>query len=71
MVHVADRERRVQYKELLKRMQRAEELRVVVEKLEVRKSIADRKKGEFRPKKVSKGEPMRARVFKWTYERKK
>ncbi|VDM24431.1 unnamed protein product [Toxocara canis] len=49
-VQMADRERRAQYKELLKRMQRANELRVVVEKLEVRKNIADSKKSELRPK---------------------
>uniref|UniRef100_A0A0M3HMQ6 U3 small nucleolar RNA-associated protein 11 n=1 Tax=Ascaris lumbricoides TaxID=6252 RepID=A0A0M3HMQ6_ASCLU len=70
-VQVADRERRAQYSELLKRMRRADELRIVVEKLEVRKNIADRKKNQLRPKQISKGEPMKARVFQWTYERKK
>uniref|UniRef100_A0A914R8G9 Probable U3 small nucleolar RNA-associated protein 11 n=1 Tax=Parascaris equorum TaxID=6256 RepID=A0A914R8G9_PAREQ len=68
---VADRERRAQYSELLKRMRRADELRIVVEKLEVRKNVAARKKNHLRPKQITKGEPMKARVFQWTYERNK
>ncbi|MCP9257554.1 U3 small nucleolar RNA-associated protein 11 [Dirofilaria immitis] len=53
-VKQADHERQKMYSELLKRMQRAKELKIVVEKLE-----------------VSKGEPMKAPVYKWVYERKK
>uniref|UniRef100_A0A915PXV0 U3 small nucleolar RNA-associated protein 11 n=1 Tax=Setaria digitata TaxID=48799 RepID=A0A915PXV0_9BILA len=70
-VKQVDYERRKMYSELLKRMQRAKELKVVVEKLEVRKNVAQSKGKELRPKKVAKGEPMKARVFKWIYERKK
>lgn len=40
------------YNELLKRIRRAEELKVVVEKLEVRKNIADSKGKQMKPKKV-------------------
>lgn len=70
-VKEADRERRKMYNELLKRIQRAKELKVVVEKLEVKKNVAESKGKELRPKKVAKGEPMKARTYKWIYERKK
>ncbi|EJD76336.1 hypothetical protein LOAG_16684 [Loa loa] len=70
-VKQADHERRKMYSELLKRMQRAKELKVVVEKLEVRRNIAESKGKELRPKKITKGELMKAPVYKWIYERKK
>lgn len=41
------------YSELLKRMQRAKELKIVVEKLEVKKNLAESKGKELRPKKVA------------------
>lgn len=40
------------YSELLKRMQRAKELKVVVEKLEVRRNVTESKGKELRPRKV-------------------
>ncbi|KAM3722677.1 putative U3 small nucleolar RNA-associated protein [Dirofilaria immitis] len=70
-VKQADHERQKMYSELLKRMQRAKELKIVVEKLEVRKNLIESKGKQLRPKKVSKGEPMKAPVYKWVYERKK
>uniref|UniRef100_A0A0R3RKV7 U3 small nucleolar RNA-associated protein 11 n=1 Tax=Elaeophora elaphi TaxID=1147741 RepID=A0A0R3RKV7_9BILA len=70
-VREADHERRKMYSELLKRMQRAKELKVVVEKLETRRNVAESKGKELRPKKIAKGEPMKAPVYKWIYERKK
>ncbi|VDK80475.1 unnamed protein product [Onchocerca ochengi] len=70
-VKQADHERQKMYSELLKRMQRAKELKIVVEKLEVRKNIVESRGKQLRPKKVSKGEPMKAPVYKWIYERKK
>ncbi|VDD90259.1 unnamed protein product [Enterobius vermicularis] len=67
-----EQERHFRYNELLKRMERAMELKVAVEKLEVRKNIAESKGKQLKPKKViAKGEPMKARVFEWVYERKK
>uniref|UniRef100_A0A0N5AZ46 U3 small nucleolar RNA-associated protein 11 n=1 Tax=Syphacia muris TaxID=451379 RepID=A0A0N5AZ46_9BILA len=70
-VEEATKERRIQYKELLKRLDRAKELTIAVQKLEVRKNIADSKGKQLKPIKVAKGEPMKARVFKWVYERKR
>ncbi|VDN17351.1 unnamed protein product [Gongylonema pulchrum] len=67
----AAHEQRKMYSELLKRMQRAKELKIVMEKLEVRRNIAASKGKELKPKKVEKGEPMKAGVYKWVYERKK
>ncbi|VDK88113.1 unnamed protein product [Litomosoides sigmodontis] len=70
-VEQADHERRKMYSELLKRMQRAKELKIVVEKLEVKRNLAESKGKELRPKKIAKGAPMKAPVYKWIYERKK
>ncbi|CAI5445807.1 unnamed protein product [Caenorhabditis angaria] len=70
-VKKADRIRRTRYNELLKRMNRAKELEVVVNKLELKKNLAASAKSELRPKKVKRGKAMKAAVYKWTYERKK
>ncbi|EJW73856.1 hypothetical protein WUBG_15235, partial [Wuchereria bancrofti] len=50
-VKEADHERRKMYSELLKRLQRAKELKVVVEKLEVKRNVVESKGKELRPKK--------------------
>ncbi|VDM13040.1 unnamed protein product [Wuchereria bancrofti] len=70
-VKEADHERRKMYSELLKRLQRAKELKVVVEKLEVKRNVVESKGKELRPKKVAKGQLMKPPVYKWIYERKK
>ncbi|VDN03492.1 unnamed protein product [Thelazia callipaeda] len=74
-VKEVDYERRKMYDELLKRMKRAKELKVVIEKLEVKKNRAENKGKELKPKQarftIAKGKPMRAEVLKWVYERKK
>ncbi|VDN57350.1 unnamed protein product [Dracunculus medinensis] len=69
-VEEAEKERKLLYKELIKRMQRAKELKIVIEKLETRKNISGNS-GPLKPKKVSRGELMKAPVYKWVYERKK
>ncbi|KAL4003719.1 Utp11 family protein [Acanthocheilonema viteae] len=70
-VKQTDHERRKMYSELLKRMQRANELKIVVEKLEVKRNVVESKGKELRPKKIAKEELMKAPVYKWIYERKK
>ncbi|CAB3401859.1 unnamed protein product [Caenorhabditis bovis] len=70
-VRKADRLRRSRYNELLKRMNRAKELEVVVNKLELKKNLAESSKSELKPVRVKKAKPMKAAVYKWPYERKK
>lgn len=55
----------------MKRTERARELQVVVDKLEVKKQLAACTKSELKPKRVKKAKEMRAAVYQWTYERKK
>ncbi|KAI1731859.1 utp11 protein [Ditylenchus destructor] len=68
---LAEKERRRQYNELLKRMQREKELRVVSNKIELKKNLTLSKKSQLKPKLVEKGAPAKAAVYRWTYERKK
>lgn len=64
------RESKRQYMELKKRIKREKELRVVAQKLELKKNLALSKKS-IKPQLVKKGTQSRAAVYKWTYERKR
>ncbi|CAD6188443.1 unnamed protein product [Caenorhabditis auriculariae] len=70
-VKKADRLRRLRYNELIKRMNRVEEMEVVVAKLQLKKNLADSSRSELQPQKVQEAKPMQAAVYKWTYDRKK
>ncbi|KAH7731705.1 Utp11 protein [Aphelenchoides avenae] len=66
----AERERRAQYAELSKRVDRKRQLEIVLQKLQLKKDLA-LSKGELKPQLEHKGAPEKAAVYKWTYERKK
>lgn len=60
-----------QYLELEKRIERAKELRIVMEKLQLKKNLILSKKTELKPKLIKKGSAKKAAVYQWTFERKK
>ncbi|XP_056641168.1 probable U3 small nucleolar RNA-associated protein 11 [Diorhabda sublineata] len=64
------RSRQNLYKELAKRIERERELAVVQQKIEVKRSL-ENKKTVLPPKKVKKGSKDSAPVYVWKYERKK
>ncbi|CAJ0578262.1 unnamed protein product, partial [Mesorhabditis spiculigera] len=62
---------KVRYNELRKRMERANELEVVVGKLEVKRHLGTYKNKELQPKLVERGAPDKAAVYKFPMIRKK
>uniref|UniRef100_A0A1I7Z267 U3 small nucleolar RNA-associated protein 11 n=1 Tax=Steinernema glaseri TaxID=37863 RepID=A0A1I7Z267_9BILA len=67
----AEKLRKKQYSELVKRIEREKELTIVVEKMEVKKNLQASTGAELQPKLVKKGTTTKAAVFEWQYERKK
>ncbi|KAI6242193.1 U3 small nucleolar RNA-associated protein 11 [Aphelenchoides fujianensis] len=65
-----EKQRHNQYSELSQRMAREQELKVVLQKLEVKKEVG-LSRGRDKPKLVSRGNKKKAAVFKWKFERKK
>lgn len=58
------------YKELAKRIDREKELAIIQQKIEVKKSV-ENKKSVMPPKRVKKGTKDRAPLYVWKYERKR
>uniref|UniRef100_A0A183CGV6 Probable U3 small nucleolar RNA-associated protein 11 n=1 Tax=Globodera pallida TaxID=36090 RepID=A0A183CGV6_GLOPA len=71
MLKETEKQRRRLYAELGKRVERERELAVVLQKLELKKDLAQSRKSELRPKLIRKGDAGRAAIYKWKYERKK
>ncbi|TKR78130.1 hypothetical protein L596_018989 [Steinernema carpocapsae] len=67
----AEKLRKKQYSELLKRIEREKELTTVLEKMELKKNLINSKGAELQPKLVKKGTATKAAVFQWKFERKK
>jgi len=70
-VEGASRRAAALYDELAKRIRREKELRIVHQKLFIKKQLLDTKGKETKPKKVKKGKMDRAPVYKWIQERKR
>ncbi len=70
-IKAIEKERKKQYQELKKRVDRASELRIVAQKLELKRDLALQPKNSVKPKLVKKGGPTKPAVYKWTYERKR
>ncbi|KMQ88010.1 putative u3 small nucleolar rna-associated protein 11 [Lasius niger] len=64
-----EQKKHMAYKELKKRIHREHELRVVEQKLEVRKALKDKK--IKKPKLVKPGSKDAAPIYKWKFERKR
>lgn len=60
-----------QYLELEKRLNRAKELKIVIDKLQLKKNLALSKRNELKPKLIKKGSKKTAAVYQWKIERKK
>uniref|UniRef100_A0AC34QLF6 U3 small nucleolar RNA-associated protein 11 n=1 Tax=Panagrolaimus sp. JU765 TaxID=591449 RepID=A0AC34QLF6_9BILA len=68
-IAAAEELKRAQYKELKMRLQREKELNVVVQKLQLKKDLAD--STGLKPTLEKKGSATTPAVYKWIYDRKK
>jgi U3 small nucleolar RNA-associated protein 11 len=61
--------REQKYKELLKRIEREKELKVIIEKMELKRKLQEKRLQE--PKRIKKGTKSSAPVYEFKFERKK
>uniref|UniRef100_A0A7E4VHU0 U3 small nucleolar RNA-associated protein 11 n=1 Tax=Panagrellus redivivus TaxID=6233 RepID=A0A7E4VHU0_PANRE len=70
-VKETEKKRRGMYKMLKLRLERERELKIVLDKLQLKKDLADSRNSELKPTLEKKGTATKAAVYKWKYDRKK